>query len=105
MPLVDERRGMPILQIEHAVRDFDRWKEAFDNDPVGREQGGVRRYRILRATDDPNFVVIDLEFDGADEATAFQDKLHELWSGGATERLGLQSPQARIMEEVEAKEY
>jgi hypothetical protein len=95
---------MPVLQIEHAVRDFDRWKQAFDSDPVGREKGGVRRYRILRATDDPNLVLIDLEFDDPDEATAFQGKLHELWSGGASERLGLESPQARIMEAVEAKE-
>jgi hypothetical protein len=54
---------MPILQIQHAVRDFDAWKRAFDSDPVGRQQGGVRRYRILRAADDPNFVVIELEFD------------------------------------------
>ena len=26
---------MAILQIQHAVRDFDRWKQAFDSDPVG----------------------------------------------------------------------
>jgi hypothetical protein len=101
----DERREMPILQIEHAVRDFDRWKQAFDSDPAGRQQGGVRRYRILRAADDPNFVVIELEFDGADEAAAFQERLHQLWSGGASERLGLDSPQARVMENVEASEY
>jgi hypothetical protein len=89
---------MPILHIEHAVRDFDQWKQAFDSDPVGREQGGVRGYRILRAADDPNFVVIELEFEGAAEAEAFKGRLQELWSGGASERLGLQSPKARVME-------
>jgi len=47
---------MPIVRIEHAVRDFDAWKRAFDSDPVGREQGGVRRYRVLRSTDEPNYV-------------------------------------------------
>ena len=35
-----------VLYIEHAVRDFDAWKRAFDSDPVGREQNGVRRYRV-----------------------------------------------------------
>lgn len=45
---------MPGLQIEHPVRDFDAWKAALDSDPVGRERGGVRRYRILRPTDDPD---------------------------------------------------
>jgi hypothetical protein len=96
---------MPVLQIEHAVRDFDRWKQAFDGDPVGRQQGGVHRYRILRAADDPNFVVIELEFDGAAEAEAFQNRLRELWSGGASDRLGLESPQARVMETVETIDY
>jgi hypothetical protein len=102
IPRADERRAMPVLQIEHAVRDFDRWKEAFDSDPVGREQGGVRGHRILRAADDPNFVVIELEFAGTAEAETFKSRLQELWSGGATERLGLQGPQARIMETVES---
>jgi hypothetical protein len=95
---------MAILQVEHAVRDFDRWKQAFDGDPVGREQGGVRRYRILRGTDDPNFVVIELEFDSPDEADAFAARLRELW-GRAGDRLGLEGPQARVFESVEASEY
>jgi hypothetical protein len=34
---------MTTLQIEHGVRDYDAWKQAFDSDPVGREAGGVRR--------------------------------------------------------------
>lgn len=29
---------MHVLRIEHPVPDFDAWKEAFDNDPVRREQ-------------------------------------------------------------------
>lgn len=54
---------MPILRIEHQVPDFAGWKQAFDSDPAGRERSGVRRYAILRAVDDPNYVLIDLEFD------------------------------------------
>jgi hypothetical protein len=95
---------MPILRIEHSVRDFDVWKEAFDGDPVGREQGGVRRYWILRPTDDPNYVMVDLEFDSSSEAEAFRAALHDLW-GRVGDTLGLESPQARIVEAVESKEY
>ncbi len=51
------------MRIEHPVPNFEGWKEAFDSDPVGRERSGVRRYRISRAVDDPNFVTIDLDFD------------------------------------------
>ena len=47
---------MPILQIEHGVRDYDAWRRAFDNDPIDRKRGGVLRYRILRPKDDPAFV-------------------------------------------------
>jgi hypothetical protein len=95
---------MPILQIEHAVRDFGAWKEAFDSDPIGRERGGVRRYRIVRPTDDPNYVVVDLEFDGVVEAEAFRAALRALWDDAGA-RLGLENPKARIVEAVESKEY
>ena len=94
---------MPILQIEHKVRDYDRWKEAFDSDPVGREQGGVRRYRIARLADDPNHVLIELEFDTQGEADTFRSGLQQLW-GRVGDQLGLEGPQARILETVEAKE-
>lgn len=95
---------MPILQIEHAVRNFDAWKQTFDRDPVGREQGGVRRYRVARAANDPNYVLIELEFDTQNEAEAFRTSLQELW-GRVGDDLGLDGPQARIVEAVETKEY
>ena len=33
---------MTTLRLEHAISDFDLWKSAFDRDPIGREQLGVR---------------------------------------------------------------
>jgi hypothetical protein len=95
---------MPILQVEHKVRDFESWKKAFDNDPVGRVQGGVRRYRIARLVDDPNHVLIELEFDTEGEAETFRMGLQELW-GQVGDRLGIEGPQARIVDTVETKSY
>ena len=95
---------MPILQVEHGVRDYDTWKQAFDSDPVGREAGGVRHHRVVRATDDPNLVLIELEFDTVDSAETFRERLRQLWSE-AGPRLGLESPSARIVEVVERKDY
>jgi hypothetical protein len=89
------------LRIEHPVPDFDAWKQAFDSDPVGREQGGVRRYRVLRQVDDPNYVMIDLEFDSSSEAETFLAALRELWGRVDVMR----DPKARIVEMVESKEY
>ena len=92
---------MYTLRIEHPVPDYDAWKKVFDSDPIGRKQSGVRRYRILRPTDDPNYVMIDLEFDSASEAETVHTALRELW--GRVEVM--HSPQARIVEAVEIKEY
>jgi hypothetical protein len=92
--------AMHVLRVEHEVPDFDAWKEAFDADPVGRKDGGVRRYRIYRAADDPNYALIDLEFDGEAEAEAFRERLLELWSRVDVMR----NPTARVVEVVETAE-
>ena len=70
---------MLILQIEHKVPDFDGWKKAFKSDPINREKSGVRRYRISRPVDDPNYVIIDLEFDSLNEAEGALAALRTLW--------------------------
>jgi len=92
---------MIMLRVEHTALNYDEWKRAFDSDPVGRQQMGVRRYRILRAVDDPNYVLIDLEFDTAGQATALLESLHVLW--GRIEGTVITGPQARIVEVVEAR--
>ena len=58
------------LKLEHAIVEFEIWKRAFERDPVGREQSGVRRYRVFRPVDDPHSVMLDLDFDGPKEAAA-----------------------------------
>ena len=94
---------MPILPIEHSVRDLDAWKAAFDSDPVGREKGGVRRYRIVRPVDDPNYGAGDLEFDTAREAETLRSSLRDLWRRVEAEG-PIESPRARIVETAESKE-
>ena len=93
---------MPVVRIEHAVPDFERWKQAFDNDPADRKGSGVRRYQIFRAHDDPNHVMIDLEFDGQREAEAFLGRMERIWAGPG--KSVMQSPRSRIVDSVEARE-
>lgn len=93
---------MPIVRIEHSVPNFDKWKEAFDRDPADRKGSGVRRYRIFRPPDDPNFVMIDLEFADAGTAEAFVRTMERIWSGpGAA---FMRNPRSRIADLVEEKE-
>ena len=95
---------MTILRIEHAVRNFDAWKKTFDSDPLGRKKSGVRRYRILRPTDNPNYVMIDLKFDGSGKAETFRTALRSMWHSPDAQKI-MENPQLRIVEEVGSKEY
>lgn len=93
---------MYLLHIEHPVLNYEGWKQTFDSDPVGRKKMGVRRYRILRALNDPNHVTIDLEFDTAGQAEALLAALRVAW--GRVEGTIMMNPQARISESVEVAE-
>jgi hypothetical protein len=93
---------MPILRIEHAVPDFNGWKRASDRDPVDRQGSGVRRYHVLRSVADPNYVMIDLEFDSLEDAEGRLNKMRRVWSGKGGNVM--RDPQARIVETVETIE-
>lgn len=70
---------MTTLHIENQVHDFDAWKEVFDKFDRFRADQGVRSYRVSRLVGDGNQVVIDLEFDTVEEATAFRGALEQIW--------------------------
>ena len=100
------------LKIEHAIVDFETWKAAFERDPVGRQASGVRRYRVFRPTDDPKYIVVDLDFDDRVQAQAFLEKLEGVWnrvdlSPGLARAPGSagEKPRGRILEEVDTRTY
>ena len=94
---------MPTLHIEHPTPDFETWKRAFDSDPAGRKQSGVRRYWVSRAIDDPSYVMIDLEFHTREQAEGLLRTLQGIW-GRPDHRL-TRSQQARIVDVVESIEF
>jgi hypothetical protein len=96
---------MTILHIEHAISEFETWKRAFDSDPLQREQSGVRGYRVFRPDDDPNYILLDLEFDSPGEALSFRAALEGLWGSRRAAPALVGRPEARILETVESKEY
>ena len=54
--------------------DFDAWKQQFDSDPLGRKQV-AKGHTMLRGVENPNEIFVRIEFDSADDARAFQDKV------------------------------
>jgi hypothetical protein len=96
---------MPTVQLEHGVKDFAMWKTAFDRDPIDRRGLGVRRHRVFRPLDDPDYVVVELEFDTTAEAHACGTALRQLWASRQAAPALLGSPRVRIVETVEDQEY
>ncbi len=94
---------MPILRIEHHVPNFENWKRAFDSDPVGRQRSGVRRYSILRDVDDPNYVLIDLEFNSREEAEGLLVGMQQVW--GRVQGSIIDAPRTRIVDIDQTVEF
>ncbi len=94
---------MLTVQIEHAIRDYDGWKAAFDRDPAGREASGVRSYRVCRPVEDPHYVIIELDFDDREAAEAFVTAMRAIWP--EVQGTLIAGPQVRIVECVEQHKY
>lgn len=54
--------------------DFDAWKKQFDSDPLGRKQV-AKGHTLLRGVDNPNEIFVRIEFDSAEDAKAFAEKV------------------------------
>jgi len=94
---------MATLHVEQTVSDFDAFKRMFDTDPADRKGSGVTGYRMSRAADDPNHVLIDMELDSVESAQALLGKLKEVWKSPQASALLTEAPQATVTEVVETK--
>ena len=94
------------LRLELQVRDYDLWRNAFEQDAGGRVQAGMRRYRIYRPADDDKCVLIDGDFDNASRAEAFLDIMRtKVWPDPEKAPAKIGVPKTRIIELVESKDY
>jgi hypothetical protein len=72
---------MATLQIEHPIRDYDMWRGAFNRLADVRSKAGVIGGRVHRPVDNPNYIVVTLDFDTTGHAVAFLDYLEtQIWS-------------------------
>ncbi|MDP9069773.1 MAG: hypothetical protein M3N68_00510 [Actinomycetota bacterium] len=101
------RRGTPEgdsdADAAHSApdHDFDTWASAFRRFADARSQAGVRAHCVRRPVDDPNYVVIDLDFDSTGEAVAFRRFLEtRVWGVQENAPALLGSPETMILEPV-----
>ncbi|MBC7596873.1 MAG: hypothetical protein H7288_23625 [Kineosporiaceae bacterium] len=95
---------MTTVRIEHAVKDFDAWKAAFDSDPADRAGSGVTHYQVFRRADNPLSVIIQLDFGTRAQADAFLTVMDGVWRSPQVASSLEGHPQAIIIESVESKD-
>lgn len=93
---------MTTLHIEHAIKDLEMWREAFERAAPLRTQHGVRSYEIRHPVDDPNYLMIDLTFDTTAAAEGFLAELHKVWQTPAASPALVGAPQTKILKTVES---
>jgi len=54
--------------------DFDAFKRQFDEDPLGRKHV-AKGHTLLRGVDNPNEMFVRIEFDTAEDAKSFAEKV------------------------------
>jgi hypothetical protein len=102
-----QRNGetMTTLRIEHAISDYQLWRTAFDSFAEARANAGVRSFAIRLPVDDPKYLMLDLEFDGASGAKAFAAFLEQhVWSSAKSSPGLAGTPQTRVLDLIPAEE-
>jgi hypothetical protein len=96
---------MAILLIDYRVADFAGWKAVFDQDPMGRKPHGVTHHWLYRDSDDPNHLMLSLEFPSADQAKSFlnQPALQQVWDRSGAGQAGSYRKLRRPRTDVEVR--
>jgi hypothetical protein len=76
---------MTFMVTAGHVGDYEKWREMFDQDPP-RAREHAAGHRVFQSVDDPNEVVVQVEFRSHDAATEGRDRL---LASGVLERLEL----------------
>jgi len=97
---------MTTLRLELEVRDYDMWREAFEQDRGDRAGHGMRRYQIFRPIDDEHRVMLDSEFDDAASAQRFLETMRtQVWPDPEKAPAKVGQPRTTVLELVESHDY
>ena len=82
------------------VENYDAWKPMFDSDPAGARKA-AKGHRILRSTEEPNELFLQVEFASLEEADAARQRL---LASGVLDRVTVKVGPT-VVEEAETIEY
>ena len=90
---------MPYVLVRHEVQDYAKWKPVFDEHGASRKANGSKGGSLFRNADNPNEVVILLEWDSLENVRRFtqsDDLRQAMERAGVTDR-----PDIYFLDEVE----
>jgi heme-degrading monooxygenase HmoA len=70
-PAVKGAMAVPHVLVRHKVRDFGKWKPLFDEHGATRRAAGSKGGYVLRSAEDPQEIVVLLEWDTVQKARQF----------------------------------
>lgn len=62
---------MTVLAVRHTVADYATWQTGYDNHAASRKEHGAVRDQVLQSVDDPNNLLVLIEFGSMADAEAF----------------------------------
>ena len=93
---------MASLNIQHPITDLPTWLAAFSGFAEKRRLAGVLSETVRQPVGDDRFVVIDLDFETVDQATAFLQFLETaVWASNENSPALAGTPDAKILEPVD----
>ena len=93
---------MATLHIEHPISDLQTWLSAFSRFEQARRQAGVRAQHVRQPVDDDKYIYVALDFDTAEEATAFKRFLETtVWASPEASPALKGTPTARVLNDVD----
>ncbi len=93
---------MTQMIVHHTIDDFDKWKSVFDEHASERARSGSRSYQLLRASDNPNELLIIFDWDSQDRAENFAESVglkEAMVQAGV-----ISEPHIHFWEEVESRD-
>jgi hypothetical protein len=92
------------LHIEHPITDLNVWLAAFDRFADARANAGVRAQRVQHPVDDPNYILIDLDFTTLEEAQRFLAFLkNKVWGSTDNAPALAGTPQTKLLQQAQAR--
>ena len=82
-----EFKPFNVVTIKHSVKDYAKWRAAFDNDSVARNEAGMKLITVSRGIDKPNDINLAFEITDIQKAKDFaaNPRLKKVMqSGGVT---------------------